>query len=183
VDPQTQESLDLTWPVSAGSRVCLEASPIVPRIGWKMRAAPATGSASFTWDLSAARAAGVKRDTFGIIARSCTDADREQGPYTPVRVSTAAPTETAYRLVFLFPRQLTNISVTVSQGEDASRHIIALPRGAIKFDPSAREPTVTIDVPTSNLDPGLVRLEMRGRGPGGFGPERLSFIHSHRADR
>lgn len=183
VDPETQASLELAWPASTGPRVCLEASPIVPRIGWKMREAATAGSVSFTWDLSVARTAGVKKDTIGIVARSCTDADREQGPYIPVRAGTAAAKGTAYRLVFLFPRPLTTITLTVSQGEGTSRRTIELPQGAINFDPHAQAPTVTIDVPTLNLDPGLVHLEMSGRGPGHFGPERLSFFHSQRADR
>jgi hypothetical protein len=180
VDPQTQASLELTWPASAEPRMCIEASPIVPKNAWKMRKAAAAGSVSFTWDLSAARSTGMQKDTLGIVARSCTDADREQGTYIPIRAGTAAPKETPYRLVFLFPRQLTTIYLTVFQGEGTSRRTIALPRGAIKFDPDAQAPTVRIDVPTSNLDPGLVHLEMSGRGAGRFGPERLSFFHSQR---
>jgi hypothetical protein len=183
VDPETQSSLELTWPASAGARVCLEASPIVPRIGWKMRTAAAASSVSFIWDLSAARSAGVKNNTMGVVARSCIDADRTEATYIPVRATSTQDQETAYRLVFLFPRQLTAISLTVFQGEGASQHTIALPDGAIKFDPNAQAPTVTIDLPAGNLSPGLVHLEMSGRGPGRFGPERLSFVHSQRAGR
>ncbi len=177
VDPETQASLELTWPRSAGPRECLEASPIVPGVGWKMREAAAVGSASFTWDLSTARSEGVKKGTLGVVARRCSDAEREQGPYIPVRAGATAANGAVYRLVFLFPRQLTSISLTVFQGEAAARHTIKLPRGTIKFDPHAQTPTVVIDVPTSNLEPGLVDLEMSGRGPGGFGPEQLSFVH------
>jgi hypothetical protein len=183
VDPQTQTSLALTWPASAGPRVCLEATPIVPKIGWRMREDAGKGSASFTWHLSEARNAGLTKNTMGIVARSCTDADRERGPYIPVRGEAAGPTGAPYRLVFLFPRQLTMIYLTVFQGDAASRRIITLPPGTIKFDPNAHAPTVTIDVPTLNLVPGLVHLEMSARGPGHFGPERLSFLHSQRAGR
>jgi hypothetical protein len=68
--------------------------------------------------------------------------------------------------------------VTVFQGDGASRRTIPLPEAAVQFDPDAAEPTVTIDVPMANLDPGLVQLEMSGRGAAPFGPERLSFLHS-----
>jgi hypothetical protein len=183
VDPETRSSLDLTWPASAGPRVCLDASPMVPGIGWKMRRAANTDSVSYTWDLSAARDNKMKKDTLGITARSCSDADRERGPYIPVRAATSAPTASKYRLVFLFTRPLTNIYLTVLQGEGDSQRMVALPPGTIKFDPSAREPTVTVDVPTANLDPGPVYLEMSGRGPGRFGPERLAFLHLERAGK
>jgi hypothetical protein len=164
--------------VSAGQRVCIEAKPIVQDTNWKMRKAGVSGSATFTWDLSSARTAHVKKDTLGIIARTCADADRDQDIYLPVRAGRPAAKGTPYRLVFLFPRRLTTINLEVFQGDGASRRVIALPDGAVSFDTDAKAPTVTVDVPSMNLDPGLVHLKMSAQGPGRFDAEQLAFLHA-----
>ena len=175
LDPETQATATLTWTAAIGARTCLEAVPTIPELGWKMRKAMAPGGSSFTWDLAIARRAGVKKGTIGVVARSCTDADRDEGPYLPIRTGTAA---SAYRLVFLFPRQLESFSLAVYQGDGASHRPIALPDGAIQFDPHAVPAKVIVDVPMAKLVPGLVHLEMSGRGAGKFGPAQLSFVHA-----
>lgn len=180
VDPKQGAKLTLRWSASAGPRVCIEASPNMPTLDWKMRAAAASGSVSFTWDLTSAWRAGMATGTLGVIARSCVDADHERGPYVPLGTASAPPAHAAYRLVFLLPRQVTEVLPVVFQDLGSSRRVIPLPSDAIKFDPDSTEPLITIDVPAANLKPGIVNIEMRTRGPGQAGPEVLSFLHERK---
>lgn len=178
VDPETQVSLKLRWHASPGPRMCLEAKPTALGIGWEMRAATAEGSASYTWDLTTARSGGMKKDALGIVARSCADADRNQGPYIPILAGSETLRAVAYRLVLLSPRSVSAVTAIVHQGDGPSRRTTTLPQGTIKFDRGASAPLVTIDVPISSLQPGVVDLEVRGRGSVNFGLAHILFLHS-----
>jgi len=177
VNPTTQRSIALTWPTPQ-EHVCLEANPLDPDVRWRMRKALKPGVRSFEWDLSLARDAGLADGGIGVLARPCRTDGPSAAVFLPVRWAGQTTTAAAYRVAFTSPAPLWTVEAKLFHVASGKAREVPLPAGSVAFDDQASSPLVTVAVPAGGLEPGVLRLELRGRGPSGaFGPESASFLH------
>jgi len=176
IDPKNQ-NVELTWPKAPARYACVEASPTKPNVSWSMRKVVGPDKSSFTWDLSVAHAAGVPADSLGIVVRDCGAGPPEHGVVLPARFARARGVAPAYELAFQSPAELWSIDVKVSQ-QSLQDSATALPAPSVAFDRKAARPVVKVTIPREGLQPGLVVVDVSGRGGDGpLQPDPISFLH------
>jgi len=180
LDPGAQKSVALTWPGPISDDVCLEANPLDPGVRWRMRTVIRPNERAFEWDLSRTRDSGLARDSVGFLARPC----RSEGPqavHLPVRIAGLGAPAPTYRIAFVSPDPLRTVDPPkLFWTANGTEREIPAPAVSVSFDKRALSPLVVVEVSAAGLESGVLRLEMRGRGPSGaFGPNSVSFVHEN----